>query len=107
MVVFLNKVDMVDDPETPGTGRAGNPRAASRAISTATTFRSSGSRLWPPGKIERQDRQIRHSELMAAVDEWIPQPERPVDKPFLMPIEDVFSIRAAAPWSPAASKPAS
>src|SRR5690606_31751021 len=30
--------------------------------------------------------------LMAAVDEYIPQPERPKDKPFLMPIEDVFSI---------------
>uniref|UniRef100_UPI0025E65FD4 EF-Tu/IF-2/RF-3 family GTPase n=1 Tax=uncultured Sphingomonas sp. TaxID=158754 RepID=UPI0025E65FD4 len=30
--------------------------------------------------------------LMEAVDEWIPQPERPLDKPFLMPIEDVFSI---------------
>src|SRR6185312_15207758 len=30
--------------------------------------------------------------LMAAVDEYIPQPERPLDKPFLMPIEDVFSI---------------
>jgi elongation factor Tu len=29
---------------------------------------------------------------MAAVDEWIPQPERPLDKPFMMPIEDVFSI---------------
>ena len=32
------------------------------------------------------------SELMAAVDEYIPQPERPIDRPFLMPIEDVFSI---------------
>src|SRR5690606_40077269 len=31
-------------------------------------------------------------ELMKAVDEYIPQPERPVDRPFLMPIEDVFSI---------------
>ena len=31
-------------------------------------------------------------ELMAAVDSYIPQPERPKDKPFLMPIEDVFSI---------------
>src|SRR3546814_7155758 len=30
--------------------------------------------------------------LMEAVDSWIPQPERPLDKPFLMPIEDVFSI---------------
>ena len=32
------------------------------------------------------------TKLMAAVDEWIPQPERPLDRPFLMPIEDVFSI---------------
>ena len=31
-------------------------------------------------------------ELMAAVDSYIPQPERPVDQPFLMPVEDVFSI---------------
>ncbi|HAG23989.1 MAG TPA: elongation factor Tu, partial [Alphaproteobacteria bacterium] len=31
-------------------------------------------------------------ELMAAVDDYIPQPERPKDQPFLMPIEDVFSI---------------
>ena len=31
-------------------------------------------------------------ELMAAVDEYIPQPDRPKDQPFLMPIEDVFSI---------------
>jgi elongation factor Tu len=38
----------------------------------------------------RSARKIR--ELMAAVDEYIPQPERPVDQPFLMPIEDVFSI---------------
>ena len=32
-------------------------------------------------------------ELMKAVDEFIPQPDRPKDKPFLMPVEDVFSIR--------------
>ena len=32
-------------------------------------------------------------ELMAAVDEYIPLPERPVDKPFFMPVEDVFSIQ--------------
>src|SRR3546814_20366015 len=36
-------------------------------------------------------------ELMAAVDSWIPQPERPLDKPFLMPIEDVFSISGRGP----------
>ena len=38
-------------------------------------------------------------ELMKAVDSYIPTPDRPIDKPFLMPIEDVFSIsRAAALW---------
>jgi elongation factor Tu len=45
-------------------------------------------------------------ELMDAVDESIPEPEREIDKPFLMPVEDVFSIRAAAPWPPAASSAA-
>ena len=34
----------------------------------------------------------RSSKLMEAVDSYIPQPERPIDQPFLMPIEDVFSI---------------
>ena len=37
-------------------------------------------------------------ELMEAVDTYIPQPERPVDQPFLMPVEDVLASRAAAPW---------
>src|SRR5690606_8923777 len=41
------------------------------------------------------DRELGHDavlKLMAAVDEYIPQPARPIDQPFLMPIEDVFSI---------------
>jgi elongation factor Tu len=37
-------------------------------------------------------------ELMAAVDASIPQPERAVDRPFLMPVEDVFSISGRARW---------
>ena len=37
-------------------------------------------------------------ELMEAVDKNVPQPARELDKPFLMPIEDIFSIRAAARW---------
>ena len=45
--------------------------------------------------LEGRDEEIGENsilELMKAVDEYIPQPERPVDQPFLMPIEDVFSI---------------
>ena len=45
--------------------------------------------------LEGKDPKLGHDsvlELMKAVDEYIPQPERPKDKPFLMPVEDVFSI---------------
>ena len=37
-------------------------------------------------------------ELMAAVDSYIPTPMRPVDKPFLMPVEDIFSITGGGRW---------
>jgi len=40
---------------------------------------------------------------MEAVDSYIPTPPRPVDKPFLMPIEDIFSITGGGRWSPGAS----
>src|SRR3979411_379284 len=45
--------------------------------------------------LEDKDKKLGHDailELMAAVDSYIPQPERPIDQPFLMPVEDVFSI---------------
>ncbi|MFX6035970.1 elongation factor Tu, partial [Acinetobacter baumannii] len=45
--------------------------------------------------LDGSDPKIGHDavlELMRAVDDYIPQPERPLDKPFMMPIEDVFSI---------------
>src|SRR5260370_27755237 len=45
--------------------------------------------------LEGKDPKLGHDsvlELMKAVDEYIPQPERPIDQPFLMPVEDVFSI---------------
>src|ERR1700761_872185 len=51
-----------------------------------------GSALAP---LEDKDKKLGHDailELMAKVDEYIPQPERPIDQPFLMPVEDVFSI---------------
>ena len=59
----------------------------------ATTFLSSLVRLWQPWKVDDEaigEESIK--KLMAAVDEYIPTPERAVDQPFLMPVEDVFSI---------------
>ena len=65
----------------------------SSTTSTATTFRSSRVRRWPRSRTTTP-RSAASSilKLMEAVDSCIPQPERPLDKPFLMPIEDVFSI---------------
>jgi elongation factor Tu len=61
-------------------------------ISRATTFRSSGFGADGAGE---QEPKLGHDailELMKNVDAYIPQPERPIDQPFLMPVEDVFSI---------------
>jgi len=93
IVVYLNKCDMVDDPELlelvemevrellssydfPGDEIPVIKGSALKALEGDTSELGVGS-------IEA---------LMEAVDEYIPTPERPVDKPFLMPIEDVFSI---------------
>ena len=95
IVVFLNKVDMVDDPELldlvelevrelltkyefPGDDDAGHPGLGAEGAGgdgDRTTRRRSAI-----------------LELMDAVDSYIPTPEREIDKPFLMPIEDVFTI---------------
>ena len=91
IVVFLNKVDMVDDEELlelvemevrdllseydfPGDDTPVIAGSALRALEGDASYEE---------KI---------LELMAAVDEYIPTPERDVDKPFMMPVEDVFSI---------------
>ena len=91
IVVFLNKVDMVDDEELlelvemevrdllseydfPGDDTPVISGSALRALEGDASYEE---------KI---------LELMAAVDEYIPTPERDVDKPFMMPVEDVFSI---------------
>ena len=93
LVVFLNKVDAVDDPELlelvemevrellssygfPGDDIPVIPGSALKALE------ADGD--------EAAEKSVH--DLMAAVDEYIPIPERDVDKPFLMPIEDVFSI---------------
>ena len=92
IVVFMNKCDMVDDPELlelvdmeirellneyefPGDDTPIIQGSALKALEDPTS--------------EWGDKVL---ELMDAVDSWVPDPERETDKPFLMPVEDVFSI---------------
>ena len=93
LVVFLNKVDMVDDPELIEL-----VEMELRELLSSYQFPGDdipivhGSALMA---LEGKQPEIGHDailKLMAAVDEYIPQPERALDRPFLMPIEDVFSI---------------
>jgi elongation factor Tu len=93
MVVYMNKVDQVDDEELIEL-----VELEIRELLTSYNFPGDdipiikGSAL---AALEGRDDEIGKNsilELMKAVDEYIPQPERPLDKPFLMPIEDVFSI---------------
>jgi len=93
LVVFLNKVDQVDDEELLEL-----VEMEVRELLSEYEFPGddipiiAGSAL---AALEDRDDNIgkeKIAELMAAVDEFIPQPERPIDQPFLMPIEDVFSI---------------
>ncbi len=95
IVVFLNKVDMVDDEEEvelveeevrdllnkygfPGDDVPVIRGSALKALENPTDEEGAAKCIW---------------ELMAEVDSYIPTPERDMDKPFLMPVEDVFSIK--------------
>ena len=93
IVVFLNKVDQVDDAELLEL-----VELEVRELLSKYEFPGDdipivkGSAL---AALEDSDKEIGENavrQLMAAVDDYIPTPERPIDKPFLMPIEDVFSI---------------
>jgi elongation factor Tu len=93
LVVYLNKVDMVDDPELLEL-----VEMEVRELLSSYQFPGDkipivrGSAL---AALENRDAEIGKQsvlKLMAAVDDYIPQPDRPKDQPFLMPIEDVFSI---------------
>jgi len=96
IVVYMNKTDMVDDPELldlvelevrellskygfPGDEIPVVKGSALKALESGST---------DPGAAEYKS----ILELMEAVDAYVPEPQRPLDKPFLMPIEDVFSI---------------
>jgi elongation factor Tu len=97
MVVFLNKVDMMDDPELlelvelelrellSGYGFPGDDIPIVQG--------SARDALESPSEDPDAPEYACIWELMRVVDEYIPTPEREVDKPFLMPIEDVFSIK--------------
>jgi elongation factor Tu len=91
IVVALNKVDMVDDPELLELvemevrellGEYGFPGDDIPVVAVSALKALEGDPEWTP-KI---------TELMDAVDSYVPEPARDLDKPFLMPIEDVFSI---------------
>ncbi|MBI2103560.1 elongation factor Tu [Candidatus Woesebacteria bacterium] len=91
-VVFLNKVDTVDDPEIIDL-----VEADIRDLLKKYEYPGDevpiirGSALKALGGDKEAEKQI--LELMKAVDEYIPQPKREIDKPFLMSVEDVFSIK--------------
>jgi elongation factor Tu len=93
LVVFMNKVDLVDDAEILEL-----VELEIRELLSSYDFDGDNIPIIPGSAVAAlQDKtpEIGHDavlKLMEAVDSWIPQPERPVDKPFLMPIEDVFSI---------------
>jgi elongation factor Tu len=93
MVVFMNKVDLVDDPELLELVELEIRELLSKYDFDGDNIPIvQGSAV---AALEDKTPEIGHDavlRLMEAVDSWIPQPERPLDKPFLMPIEDVFSI---------------
>jgi elongation factor Tu len=93
LVVYMNKVDMVDDPELLEL-----VELEVRELLSKYDFPGDdipivqGSALCA---LEGRNPEVGHDsilKLMDAVDAYIPQPERPIDQPFLMPVEDVFSI---------------
>ncbi len=93
LVVFLNKVDMVDDPELLELVELEVRELLSKYEFPGDEIPiTQGSALCA---LENRNPEIGHDavlRLMQSVDDYIPQPERPIDQPFLMPVEDVFSI---------------
>jgi len=97
IVVFLNKIDMMDDPELlelvelelremlTGYGFPGDDIP----IIHGSALKALESESTDPNAPEYEC----INELMEAVDNYIPEPEREIDKPFMMPVEDVFSIK--------------
>jgi elongation factor Tu len=93
LVVYLNKVDMVDDSELLELVELEVRELLSKYDFPGDDIPiTRGSALFA---LEGRSPEIGHDsvlKLMESVDSYIPQPERPIDQPFLMPVEDVFSI---------------
>jgi len=93
LVVFMNKVDLVDDEEILEL-----VELEIRELLSSYDFPGDDIPVIKGSAVKAldgSDTKLGHDavlELMRNVDEYIPQPDRPLDKPFLMPIEDVFSI---------------
>ncbi len=96
IVVYMNKTDMVDDPELLDLVELEVRELLSKyqfpgdkiPIIKGSALKAMESSSTDPNAAEYKS----IHELMAAIDSYVPTPERPIDKPFLMPIEDVFSI---------------
>jgi elongation factor Tu len=94
IIVFLNKVDMVDDPELLELVELEVRELLSQYEfpgDDIPVIKGSALKAMDSGEWEGEDTKCVH-ELLEAVDTYIPTPERDKDKPFLMPVEDVFSI---------------
>ena len=95
IVVFLNKVDQVDDPELLELVELEIRELLSKydfpGVDVPIITGSALAAMKDEGKSDEICKCI--DELVEAVDEYIPVPEREIDKPFLMPVEDVFSIK--------------
>lgn len=93
IVVYLNKVDQVDDPELLDL-----VELEVRELLSDYEFPGDdipvirGSALEALNNIDDAEKTKSIQELLDAIDEYVPTPERAIDKPFLMPVEDVFSI---------------
>mgnify|MGYP005834662929 CR=1 FL=1 len=97
IVVFLNKVDLVDDPELLDLIEMEVRDLLSKYDfpgEETPIIRGSALKALQKGSGDESDGDVKPIfELMEAIDKFIPVPQRAVDKPFLMPIEDVFSIK--------------
>ncbi len=95
MVVFINKVDLVDDEELVDLVEMEVRERLSEYDfpgDDIPVIRGSAYQAMEAGGDPEHPAVKPILELMDAVDEYIPEPERPIDQPFLMPIEDIFSI---------------
>lgn len=92
IVVFMNKTDQVDDPELLEL-----VEMEIRELLSSYEFPGDDLPIIQGSALKALEGDAEHQskimELMDAVDEYIPEPERALDKPFLMPIEDIFSIQ--------------